>query len=263
MKITIIGAGAMGGAIAKGLLYTQSIAPQDLTLTAAHQETLTPFAEQGVRVTLDNVEAVKEADLVILVVKPWLVYEVLQEIGTHLNSENQQLVVVAAGVKGEELQAALTHNNRCVALHIVVPNIAIAVAQSMTFVTPVVGSRQNTETVVSLFGKLGEVIEIPEKSIDAATTLASCGIAYAMRYIRAASEGGVELGFKAKQAQKIVQQTVLGAVRLLQETGQHPEEAIDNVTTPGGLTIKGLNEMEHGGFTSAVINGLKAAIKKG
>jgi pyrroline-5-carboxylate reductase len=108
---------------------------------------------------------------------------------------------------------------------------------------------------------MGQTIITEERLLGAGTTLASCGIAYAMRYVRAASEGGVELGFKAGEAQKIVMQTMRGAVELLQATGMHPEAAIDLVTTPGGVTIKGLNEMEHAGFTSSVIRGLKAGAK--
>ena len=131
----------------------------------------------------------------------------------------------------------------------------------MTYITPVDASEEQVKTVVSLFDELGESILLDEDHYPAATTL-SCSIAYAMRYVRASVEGAVELGFKAKVAQKIVLQTITGAVELLKATGQHPEAAIDQVTTPGGLTIRGLNEMEHAGFTSAVIRGLKAGKPK-
>ena len=131
----------------------------------------------------------------------------------------------------------------------------------MTFAVPVGASAEHIQTIKSIFNEVGRVLFTDEQHLAAGTTLASCGIAYAMRYIRAASEGGVELGFKADDAKKIVMQTVKGAVKLLSSTGLHPEEAIDLVTTPGGVTIKGLNEMEHAGFTSAVIRGLKAGAK--
>ncbi len=108
---------------------------------------------------------------------------------------------------------------------------------------------------------MGESLIVDEKLMGAGTTLASCGIAYAMRYVRASVEGGVELGFKADDAKKIVLETVKGAVALLQANGNHPEAVIDKVTTPGGVTIRGLNEMEHAGFTSAVIRGLKAGLQ--
>jgi pyrroline-5-carboxylate reductase len=131
----------------------------------------------------------------------------------------------------------------------------------MTFIVPIGASEQNIQTVVDIFNEMGNTLITDEQHLAAGTTLASCGIAYAMRYIRAASEGGVELGFKADDAKKIVMQTMKGAVELLEASGMHPEAAIDLVTTPGGVTIKGLNEMEHAGFTSSVIRGLKAGLK--
>ena len=131
----------------------------------------------------------------------------------------------------------------------------------MTFVVPVDATPEQTALVKGLFDEMGTALLTDYQHLAAGTTLASCGIAYAMRYIRAASEGGVELGFKADVSKEIVMQTLEGAVQLLRATGMHPEQAIDQVTTPGGLTIKGLNEMEHAGFTSAVIRGLKASTK--
>ena len=132
----------------------------------------------------------------------------------------------------------------------------------MTFLVPCGAvAQQQTEQVKGIFDAMGETLITDEQHLASGTTLASCGIAYAMRYIRAAAEGGVELGFKADDAKRIVMQTMKGAVELLEATGLHPEAAIDLVTTPGGVTIKGLNEMEHAGFTSAVIRGLKAGLK--
>ena len=115
--------------------------------------------------------------------------------------------------------------------------------------------------MLDIYNEMGGTLITDEEHLAAGTTLASCGIAYAMRYIRAASEGGVELGFRADDAKKVVLQTLRGAIELLEETGLHPEAAIDMVTTPQGVTIKGLNEMERAGFTSAVIRGLKAGLK--
>ena len=125
---------------------------------------------------------------------------------------------------------------------------------------PVTAGRHDIETMEQLFGQVGQCILTEERLLAAGTTLASCGIAYAMRYVRASVEGGVEIGFRADDALQIVLQTVKGAVSLLQATGHHPETEIDKVTTPGGVTIKGLNEMERAGFTSAVIRGLKAGM---
>ena len=136
------------------------------------------------------------------------------------------------------------------------PNTAVSTLRSMTFI---VNGNGRCPLATQAFSLLGEAMEIEEKLLPAATSLASCGIAYALRYIRAAVEGGVELGVRPQLAQKMVLQTLIGAASLLSSPGSHPESEIDKVTTPGGLTIRGLNAMEHSGFTSAVINGLKAS----
>ncbi|MEG0253332.1 MAG: pyrroline-5-carboxylate reductase dimerization domain-containing protein, partial [Muribaculaceae bacterium] len=115
------------------------------------------------------------------------------------------------------------------------------------------------DAVKKIFDTLGKSMIVEERLMSGGTALASCGIAYVMRYIRAASEGGVELGFYANQSKEIIMQTMLGAVELLEATGNNPEVEIDKVTTPGGITIKGLNAMEANGFTTAVIEGLKAS----
>ena len=199
------------------------------------------------------------ADIVCVVVKPWLVERVLKDIKPELDPKKQILIVIAAGVSSESIKSWLGES--CPPLFLAIPNIAIAEMASMTFIVPVDASEKDTQTVVDIFDEMGNTLITDEQHLAAGTTLASCGIAYAMRYIRAASEGGVELGFKADDAKKIVMQTMKGAVELLEASGLHPEAAIDLVTTPGGVTIKGLNEMEHAGFTSAVIRGLKAGLK--
>ena len=217
MKITIIGAGAMGGAMAEGLLLSEKFTPSDITVSDHNQPVLDHFASEGASVTLDNQLACHGADIVCVVVKPWCVEKTLKGIKDALNYKSQKLIVVDA-------------------------------------------SATEIQQITEIFDELGESLIMEERLFPAATAM-SCAIAYAMRYVRANVEGGVEMGFKAKDAQKIVLQTIKGAVELLQETGEHPEAAIDKVTTPGGCTIKGLNTMEQGGFTSAVINGLLAGKK--
>ena len=259
MKIAIIGAGAMGGATVEGLVKGQLFKNDEITVSDPSQKVLDKFMALGVSVTTDNRLAAETADIVCVVVKPWLVEPVLDEIRNSLTPSRQILIVIAAGVPSASIRGWLADN--CPPLFLVIPNIAIAEQQSMTIIVPVIASVEQTTTVKSIFDEMGSTLITDEQHLAAGTTLASCGIAYAMRYIRAAAEGGVELGFKADDAKQIVMQTVEGAVKLLASTGMHPEEAIDLVTTPGGVTIKGLNEMEHAGFTSAVICGLKAGLK--
>ena len=249
----------MGGATVEGLIKGQQFKNEDITVSDPSQAVVEKFAKTGVSVTTDNKLAADSADIVCVVVKPWLVEQVLKDIKPELDPKKQILIVIAAGVKSESIKEWL--GEQCPALFLVIPNIAIAELASMTFIVPIGASEAETKTVVNIFDEMGNSLITDEAHLAAGTTLASCGIAYAMRYIRAASEGGVELGFKADDAKRIVMQTMKGAVELLEASGLHPEAAIDLVTTPGGVTIKGLNEMEHAGFTSAVIRGLKAGAK--
>lgn len=257
MKIAIIGAGAMGGAMAEGLLRGGMYGKADITVTAPHESTLGRFAALGIGTTTDNLRAAAAADVVVVAVKPWIVEGVINGIKPVLDYSRQTVVSVAAGVSGDRLKSMLAAEDGSLpVIFIAIPNIAISVGCSMTFIVPVNGNGADTERVEAMFNTAGTSLVVGENLLGAGTALASCGIAYAMRYVRAASEGGVELGFKAGVARDIVLQTVKGAVALLQSSGNHPEAEIDKVTTPGGLTIRGLNEMERAGFTNAVIRGL-------
>ena len=213
----------------------------------------------SVQITQSNVEAVRGADLVLLAVKPWKMEEVARELKPVLDYRTQMVASVAGGVGLADLSTLYRHKNMLPPLFYVMPNTAVAVRQSMTFVAAQGASEEQTAAVVDLFRLLGEAMLVEERLMDGGMALASCGIAFAMRYIRAAMEGGVELGFYPNEAKQIVMQTLRGAVELLQSTGNHPETEIDRVTTPGGITIRGLNEMEHAGFTDSVICGLRAA----
>ena len=267
----------MGGATVEGLVNTGLYKSEDICVSDPSQAVLDKFVKMGVSVTTDNAAAAAVADVVMVCVKPWLVKPVLQGIQAALDPQRQLLVVIAAGVKSADVQQLL--GSQCPPLFLCIPNIAIAQLQSMTFLVPCTAayapsapasapasapvpraavSPQQTATVKTIFDAMGQTLITDEQHLPSGTTLASCGIAYAMRYIRAAAEGGVELGFRADDAKRIVMQTIKGAVAVLEASGLHPEAAIDLVTTPGGVTICGLNEMEHAGFTSAVIRGLKA-----
>lgn len=260
MKITVIGAGAMGGSTVEGMLKSQSLNAGDITVSDPMAD-LSRFASAGANTTTDNAKAVKGADMVMVFVKPWLVEQVLKGIKAAMDYASQTLIIIAAGVKSTSILDWMDKDGTTPATLLCIPNIAIAQLASMTFLVNVNAPEAQANAVKTLFDSLGKTIVTTENLLGAGTTLASCGIAYAMRYVRASSEGGVELGFKAHDAQEIVMQTMKGAVELLQASGMHPEAAIDLVTTPGGVTIKGLNEMEHAGFTSAVIRGLKAGAK--
>ena len=260
----------MGGTTVEGLMKCGAFALTDITVSDPSTAVVEKFKKLGVQTTTDNAAAASKADVVCVCVKPWLVERVLTGIKDALSPARQLLVVIAAGVSSQSIKTWL--GEQCPPLFLVIPNIAIAQLASMTFIVPaavpsVNGDLQSptaeqTAIIDGIFSKMGHTLLTDEQHLPAGTTLASCGIAYAMRYIRAASEGGVELGFRADQAKEIVMQTMLGAVKMLEASGLHPEAAIDLVATPGGVTIKGLNEMEHAGFTSSVIRGLKAGLSK-
>lgn len=259
MKISVIGVGAMGGSLVEGLLKSVFNAV-DITVADPYQPSLDKFEKMGVSVTTNNAVAAGKSDVVIVVVKPWLVQGVINEIKDSLNYKKQRLVIVAAGVKGSDVLTWLNKDGEVPTTFLCIPNIAISELASMTFLAPISANDEDIKIIRGIFAKVGSVKVVEERLLAAGCTIASCGIAYAMRYIRASIEGSVELGYKAKDAQDIVLQTVKGAVELLQANGNHPEAEIDKVTTPGGVTIKGLNAMEKNGFTNAVIEGLKAGM---
>lgn len=248
-KIAILGAGNMGGAVALGLLRTMD--PSCLTVTAAHAASLEKYAATGMGSTLDNRAAAARADVIILGVKPWQVYPVLEQIREVLSGK--LLLSLAAGIPSEELAAWLSGTG-VRAAYTVIPNLAAEIGESMTFATAVCGEAD--EEVTALFDAIGKTLLVNETRLKAGMMVASCGTAFALRYARAAMEGGIQLGLYPHEALEAVLQTMKGAADLTLVHGTHPEAEIDKVTTPGGITIRGLNAMEKEGFTSAVIAGL-------
>ena len=258
MKIAIIGAGNMGGAIARGLAHGKvdvNIAVADLA-----QDKLDELKAEynTIEIAIDSKAIVADADVVLIAVKPWLVEPVLKGVLPTLDLSRQIILSIAAGVDIATLTSWIG-NDKAVVFR-AIPNTAISILQSMTFVCHNANaSAEQVSQVETIFNALGKAAVIEERLMGAATSLCSCGIAFAMRYVRAATEGGVELGIYPNDAKQYVLQTLRGAVELLESTGNNPEVEIDKVTTPGGITIKGLNAMEAHGFTTAVIEGLKAS----
>ena len=248
-KIAILGAGNMGGAVAIGL---HRLAKEvSLTVTTAHASTLEKYAAQGINASLDNVAAAGWADVVILGVKPWLVQSVLEQVKPALSGK--VLLSLAAGIPSAQMAEWLSGTG-IQAAYTVIPNLAAEIGESMTFASAVLGKAD--DLVKSLFDQVGKTLIVDERRLQAGMMVASCGTAFALRYARAAMEGGVQLGLYPHEALEAVYQTMKGAVDLAGSRGAHPEAEIDRVTTPGGITIRGLNAMEEAGFTSAVIAGL-------
>jgi pyrroline-5-carboxylate reductase len=254
MKTAIIGAGNMGGAIAHGFLQGNAVEARNLYAADPNAAALAPLKALGVQTFEQAAAAVKEVDLAVVAVKPWLAKEVMRSLHPALKPA-AMVASVVAGVTLEQMREELKGRT----VFRVMPNTAAAVGQSMTFIASSSASKEQEQAMLALFTTLGKTMLLPEQQMPAATALSSCGIAYAMRYISANMRAGVELGFTADAAKEIMLQTLQGAVSLLKQTGEHPEKEIDRVTTPKGLTIKGLNELEHGGFTSAVVKAVKAS----
>lgn len=258
MKISIIGGGNMGGAIASGLASGTVFTPQNITVIDRNQKNIDALAKANINGVINDYSSLSEADIIVLAVKPWFIEEVLDKHAKSFNSK-QIIISIAGGISLNQLSEWIIPDS---AIYRVMPNTAIAIKESMSFVASHNTTKEKDELILRIFRELGKAEFIDEKLFAAVTSLASCGIAFAFRYIRAAMEGGIEMGLKSDQAKEAVIQTLRGAANLLEANNSHPEVEIDKVTTPGGITIKGLNEMENSGFTTAVIKGLKASYVK-
>jgi pyrroline-5-carboxylate reductase len=258
-KIAIIGGGNLGTAIAEGLISSSFISPQNILITKRNIDNLKPLQDKGVLVTTDNKQAVDFADVVILAVKPFQSKEVLASINDSFNVEKHVFVSVVTGISIKDMSSLLPAQ---LPVFRAMPNTAIAIQQSMTCICSENATTEQSQFVSNMFNQLGKSVIIDEKLMDSATVLGACGTAYAMRYIRANIQGGIEIGFDAATASTIAAQTVKGAAELLLQRHTHPEQEIDKVTTPKGCTIAGLNEMEHMGFSSSLIKGITASYKK-
>ena len=256
MKIAIIGAGNMGGAIARGLAKGSLVRVEDIRVSNPSPGKLEALKAEfpDMQVTADNGEAVAGADIVVLAVKPWMVGEVLHKLQL---KETQMLISIAAGIKLGELWQLLGQKGN--PLFRVIPNTAISEMQSMTLVSCSQASQEQIQLVLDIFSEMGLAMLIPEEKMAAATAMTSCGIAYALKYIQAAMQAGIELGVRPKDGKRMVAQSLKGAAELILANDTHPSVEIDKVCTPGGLTIKGINQLEHDGFTSALINAIKAS----
>lgn len=247
----------MGGAIARGMARGTIIQTSDITVADPFSKVLESLKADfpEINVKTDNLEAIKNADIVLLAVKPWLVDQVLSVIRLR---PDQILVSIAAGVSFDQLVQKVGPE---LTIFRMVPNTAISQLESMTLIASRNASKEQEQLMLDIFGEMGIAMMIPESQVAATTALTSCGIAYVLKYIQAAMQAGIELGIYPKAAQKMVAQSVKGAASLILNNDTHPSVEIDKVCTPGGMTIKGINELEHDGFDSAIIKAMKACLK--
>lgn len=255
--IAIIGAGNLGEALARG--FAREFGAENITLTRRHLSRLDHLKVEGFIITSDNHEAIRRSEYIVLCVQPKQLEGLLNDVRSSLDPEKHILVSTITGISLHEIRG---HLDKEYAIIRAMPNTAAAIAESMTCICGNSEAGEHTEKVEDMFRLLGETLIIEERLMKAATVLAASGIAFFLRYIRAATQGGIELGFEAEEAQKIAMQTARGAASLLVEGNAHPEKEIDKVTTPMGCTIAGLNEMEHQGLSSALIKGIVASFEK-
>lgn len=257
MKVAIIGAGSLGQSIAKGLLKNKVVS--SLYLTKRNLESLKEFKRfKAVTLTTSNKEAVKNADIIIFAVQPRHLRDILENIKYKLEKE-QIIISVITGFsigKIENIIGAKHHIIRAM------PNTAASVGQSMTCLASNERGKEKIELAKTVFNSLGASMVIPEDQLQAATVICASGIAFWMRLIRATTQGAIQLGFEADEAYQLAMQTCFGAASLLKSSGNHPEAEIDRVTTPGGCTIEGLNEMEHQGLSASLIKGINVSFEK-
>lgn len=259
MKVTIIGGGNMGGAIARGLAKGTIVKAEDITVSDPFQGILDALKADcpAINVTSNNEEAIMGADIVMLAVKPWLVEKIMSTL--NLDPTRQIFVPIAAGIGFDKLSKWVAPG---IPIFRVMPNTGILHLESMSIIASYSATAEQEQLVLKLFNEMGVALLMPEENFPAATALASCGIAYVLKYMQAAMQAGVELGLYPQTALQLVAQSVKGAAALIQNNHSHPSAEIDKVTTPGGITIKGINALEHGGFSSAVINAMKASCVK-
>lgn len=259
-KISIIGGGNLGAAIARGLVSSGQCLAETIKITRRSEQGLVALRQEGFITTTDNVCAIKGAGPVLIAVRPKQMDAVLDQLSGHLDPSKQVLISTVSDVWIEDIQQ---HVGRSIPVIRAMPNIGVAVGASMTCLACQESTPAEARTLASkLFEQLGNVEFINEDQMIPATALCACGIAFFLRAIRAASQGGVQVGFHADEAIRLAAQTAKGAAELILSTDQHPESLIDAVTTPLGVTIAGLNEMEHHGFGSALIRGIVVSAER-
>lgn len=255
MNIHIIGGGNLGVALAVG--FSQSEIEHKITVTRRNINLIAYLADQGIRLSRKNTDGIGMSDLVILCVKPFQALEVLREIAPFIGGKT-----LASAVTGLTIEEITNMVGEDVHVIRIMPNIAAQYGESATCVASSDNKGEYISGITELFEEVGTVIPIDEKLMDAATVLGACGTAFALRYIRASMQAGIEIGFDAHTALSIASQTAKGAAVMALHEQSHPEQLIDRVTTPQGCTIVGLNEMEHQGFSSSLIRGIRTSLQK-
>jgi len=263
-KLAVLGAGKLGGILLRAYLKQGLFAPKRVTATVKHGEKATALAKElGVSVTNDNRKAVKDADIILLGVKPQVVGDVLNEIAPEL-SDKTLLISVAASVPTSYLEeklgkAAASGAETRIPVVRAMPNTPSAVGCGMTGICAGAHAKpEHVEIAKSMFDAVGRTVAVDEKNMDAVTALSASGPAYAYIILESLAEAGVKVGLPRDVATLLAAQTMKGAASVVLETGDHPALLKDAVTTPAGCTIDGILELEEGKLRVTLI---KAVVK--
>ncbi|MBM3924807.1 MAG: pyrroline-5-carboxylate reductase [SAR202 cluster bacterium] len=260
MKLAFIGGGAMAEAIIKGALSASMAKPEEITVGEVVEERCRYLANQyRILATPSNAKAVRSADLVILAVKPQSLNDVAADLKPSLKP-NHTVLSILAGTRMAALTKGLGHNG----VIRVMPNTPaqIGAGMSVWMTSPGVDEKVAKEAQ-AILKTLGEEIRVHnEKYIDMATALSASGPAFIFLFIESLIDSGVLIGLPRPMARTLALQTVLGSARLVKETGKHPAELTDMVTSPGGTTVAGLLALEDASFKAAVLNAVQAAYQK-
>ncbi|MEX2657118.1 MAG: pyrroline-5-carboxylate reductase [Balneolales bacterium] len=259
-KITVIGAGKMGETLVTRLLSTGTLQKNQLFVTDKHESRISHFDEKfGVKGSTNNAEAVKDADIILLCLKPQVAAQVIASFRDSI--QNSQLVIsIMAGITLEQLQTALI---RPVPVIRAMPNTPSEIGAGMTVLAS--GNKANGEHIQlaeTLFGAVGKTLVLDERHFDAVTGLSASGPAFIYVIIEALAEGGVKCGLPRYVSTTLVAQACLGAARMVAETKQHPAILKDHVTTPAGCTIDGLLKLEEGGLRVTLIKAVDEAARR-
>lgn len=260
LRIGFLGAGKMASALAKGIVKAGISRPEDLIASDVIEAARAAFAKEvGCKVTGRNVEVAEVADILIVAVKPDQVEGALQEVAGKL-TDRHLVVSIAAGVTLARLAGALQKRARVIR---VMPNTpALVGASASAFALGGVATADDAALAQRIFSAVGVAFQVKEPLLDAVTGLSGSGPAYAYAIIEALSDGGVAAGLPRDIATKLAAQTMLGAAKMVLETGQHPGALKDMVTSPGGTTIEGLHELEKGRLRGTLMNAVRAAAEK-
>lgn len=259
-ELGLIGVGNMGTALLKGVLSSNTIDKEKIIIYDVREEVIkNRLQEFNVKAVSSSTELAKQVKFIIIAVKPQNIDSVLEEIGPQL-SEEQILISIAAGVTLDYIKKFISKN---IGLVRVMPNTPALVGEGASAIAYNKNVSENDlKYVKKVFNSVGKVVELEEKHIDAVTGLSGSGPAYVFIIIEALADGGVKMGLPRNIALKLAAQTVLGAAKMLIETGMHPGELKDMVASPGGTTITALHEIEKGKLRATLISAVEAATLK-